>query len=81
MSKLRESAAEYIRISTRHGYYMHRVRARILNKRGKALKKLNKGDFVKNYVPPSHEEAQSRKKKGEAYSPIQRTIENSGKTF
>ena len=42
---------------------MQKVRALILNKRERALKKLNKGDFVKNYVPPSHEEAQTRKRK------------------
>ena len=46
-SKLRESAAEYIRIATRHGGYMRKVRALILNKRGRALKKLNKGDLKK----------------------------------
>jgi hypothetical protein len=63
ISKFRESAAECIRIATRHGDYMRRVRALILNKRGRALKKLNKGDFVKHYVPPSHEEARTRKRK------------------
>ena len=45
MSKLRESAAEYIRIATRHDDYMHKGKALILNKRGRALKKLNKGDL------------------------------------
>ena len=44
MSKLRESAAEYIRIATRHGDYMRKARALILNKRGRVLKKLDKVD-------------------------------------
>jgi len=52
ISKLRESAAEYICIATRHGDYMRKVRALILNRRGRAFKKLNKGHFVKNMSHP-----------------------------
>ena len=47
VSKFRESVAGYICIATRHGAYMQKIRALILNKQGRALKKLNKRDSVK----------------------------------
>ena len=70
VSKLRESAAEYIRIATRHGDDMQKVRALILTKQGRALKKLNKGDFV-IYIymfPPLMRRLKLEKEKRSIYS-------------
>ena len=64
MTKLRESAAYYIRMTTKHGNYMQKVKALIFNKRGRVLKELNKGDFVTFYVPRSHEETRAKENKG-----------------
>ena len=57
MTKLRESAAKYIRIATKHADDMRKARALILSKRGRVIKELNKRGFVKAFVLPSHEEA------------------------
>ena len=54
---------QYIRIAPKHGGYMRNVKTLVLNKRGRVLKKIEKGDFVNIYVPPSHEKAQARRKK------------------
>ena len=51
MSKLCESAVEYISIATTYGDNMCKGRALILNKQGRALKRPNKGDFVKIMFP------------------------------
>jgi len=42
---------------------MRKLRADILNKRGRLLKPIKVGDHVKNYVPPSHGEAVHRRRK------------------
>jgi hypothetical protein len=63
MSNIRQAAAAYSRSAIDHANYMRELRARIYNERGRKLKALKVGDFVKIYVPPSQGEAVRRRRK------------------
>ena len=62
-STFAESAAEFRRIALANDDYMRERRAATLNKRGRKLRELQVGDYVKMYIPPGHVEAVRRKRK------------------
>ena len=63
IAAIRDAAAQYREIAKVHGDYMRQVRSEHLNDHGRPLKPFMVGDHVKMYMPPSHEEAQRRKRK------------------
>ena len=52
MEDIRCSAAEFIRVAIAHGDQMRKERADFLNQRGRKLKDLKVGEWVKIYAPP-----------------------------
>ena len=62
--ELPKIAAEYIRMSPKHVDYMQKVGAVILNKWGRAFKKVDKGDFVKLFMFPPLMRRLKLKRKG-----------------
>ena len=63
MSNIREAAAAYAQHAREHADFERDLRAKILNVRGRELKALKVGEYVKIYVPPSHGEAVRRRRK------------------
>ena len=63
VATIKEAAAEYRRVALAHADYMRTLRADTLNRHGRALRALKVGDYVKIYMPPSHDEAVRRQRK------------------
>jgi hypothetical protein len=63
MYNIRHASAAYAQHAREHGDFMHQLRAVVLNKHGRVLKRLKIGDLVKIYVPPSHGRAVRRRRK------------------
>ena len=63
MSNIREAAAAYTTAAREHGDYMRKLRADMLNEKGRLSKPFVVGDHVKIYVPPSQGEAMRRRRK------------------
>ena len=63
MSNIRAAARAYAQHAREHAEFMRAERARILNSRGRELKSLKVGQYVKIYVPPSQGEAVRRRRK------------------
>ena len=55
VNRIRESAAEYIRIAKLNADHNRKLQAERLNTRGRKLKEFKVGDLVKIYKPPSQE--------------------------
>lgn len=63
ISSITSAAAEFTRLARANADFTRATTADVLNKHGRRLKQLVKGDYVKIYAPPSHKEAVDRRRK------------------
>ena len=63
ISSITSAAAEFTRLARANADFTRATTADALNKHGRRLKQLVKGDYVKIYAPPSHKEAVDRRRK------------------
>ena len=75
LDSIRKAAAEYRRLALSHADYMREERATYLNSRGRVLRELRVGDFVKIFMPAGHEEAVARQRKQKHIRPFRGPLE------
>ena len=75
LNSIRKAAAEYTRLALAHADYMREERATYLNSRGRVLRDLQVGEFVKVYMPAGHQEAVRRQRKQKHIRPFRGPLE------